>query len=356
MSPRTLAALTFCAVARARSIRIVTYNIHGWRDAEHVDNFDRIVNLLKSLDADIICLNEVLHPFVAPAADDPYWDAVRERHGHAYPPPAGSRPDEADEHCYMRRLAAALHMPHWAFGAAVGEDDEPQPFASTFFAQYPFGNAILTRFELADVRRVLLPVFPPDLTLGDQPRTPQDLEHRQLTMARVRLPGGGVIGVASTHLDHKAEPLRVRQAERVAVHCRAAFDETLPWILCGDLNSFDRRDMSGEQWAALEALCVRRGWSPPRADSLVLKVLRAAGCGDSFAAIEPTAGERALPPPTCWTGARLDYIMLSRAARSGCAELRVTAHETIECDHSDHKPVVCDLEVPDTLPLQWPPR
>ena len=53
----------------------------------------------------------------------------------------------------------------------------------------------------------LLSVSPADLTCGDQPRTDSDLEHRALTTARLRLPGGGSLGVAVTHLDHKAEAL-----------------------------------------------------------------------------------------------------------------------------------------------------
>jgi endonuclease/exonuclease/phosphatase family metal-dependent hydrolase len=218
----------------ANTCRIVTFNIHGWRDAMHEDNFYRLVGLLQSLQPDVLCLNEVLHPFVPPAADDPYWEAVRERRGHSYPPPPGSRPDEAHELCYLRRLSEALGLPHWSFGAASGADDEPAPFKRCYFAQYPFGNAILSRHELADVRHVLMPVAPPDLTLGEQvppqragspvvrcccaraaadrcfvcaaawlqPRTDVDLEYRQLTTARVLLPGGHCLGVCVTHLDH----------------------------------------------------------------------------------------------------------------------------------------------------------
>ena len=71
----------------------------------------------------------------------------------------------------------------------------PLPFRRSFFGQYPFGNAILSRFELAEVRHILLPVYPPDLALGGQPRTTEDLEDRQLTTAHVMLPDGRAIGV-----------------------------------------------------------------------------------------------------------------------------------------------------------------
>ena len=45
---------------------------------------------------------------------------------------------------------------------------------------------------------------------------------------------------------------------------------------------------------------------------------------------------------TCWTATRLDYMMLSRRARE---TLRVQSLLTLEWDASDHKPLVCDLEM-----------
>ena len=45
---------------------------------------------------------------------------------------------------------------------------------------------------------------------------------------------------------------------------------------------------------------------------------------------------------TCWTATRLDYMMLSRRARE---TLRVQSLTTLEWEASDHKPLVCDLEI-----------
>ena len=245
--------------ARATRLRLVSFNIHGWRDADHTDRLSDLIKAIAALRPDVVCLNEVLFPFVGPPKDNPYWEAVRERRGYLHPPPAGSRPDERDEDNYLRRLAAALGLPHICFGAAVGTDPEPRPFARCFFAQYPFGNAILSRFPLSDVRHSLLSVSPADLTCGDQPRTDSDLEHRALTTARLRLPGGGSLGVAVTHLDHKAEALRERQVAAAVERCAGAFG-SLPHVLCGDLNSFSRGDMSARQWSEICALYESRGW------------------------------------------------------------------------------------------------
>ena len=336
---RLVRTLFTLAPTAARTIKLVTFNIHGWRDAEHTDNFDRLVELLQQLKPDVLCLNEIMHPFAAPAADDPYWQAVRDRHAHGYPPPAGSRPDDEAE-SNLCRLADALDLPHWTFGAAVATEPEPQPFRKSFFGQYPFGNGILSRFELGDIRHTLLKVTPVDLSLGGQARTPDDLEDRQMTTAVVQLPGGGCLGVCSTHLDHKSELLRERQIGRVVAHCAAAFNDKLPHVVCGDLNSYDRNDMTAEQWESITALYAKRGWGDAPPDSKVQRVLRDAGYTDAFAIAPSSSVGGETPPRTCWTNTRLDYVMCQ-------GDVGVLRFETIESDASDHLPVVVELEVPD---------
>ena len=34
-----------------------TYNIHAWRDGDHVDNLQRAADTCLAVDADVICLN-----------------------------------------------------------------------------------------------------------------------------------------------------------------------------------------------------------------------------------------------------------------------------------------------------------
>ena len=43
-------------------MRIVTYNIHKWRTIGDQPNFGLLADLLKGIDADVIGLNEVIHP------------------------------------------------------------------------------------------------------------------------------------------------------------------------------------------------------------------------------------------------------------------------------------------------------
>ena len=71
MLSRSLALLAFAPTALSKRVRIVSYNIHAWRDAEHADNLERLSSLLAGLAPDVVCLNEVLHPYVCTAAVDP---------------------------------------------------------------------------------------------------------------------------------------------------------------------------------------------------------------------------------------------------------------------------------------------
>jgi endonuclease/exonuclease/phosphatase family metal-dependent hydrolase len=337
MSFVILAAL----VTPASSLRVVSYNIHGWRTVEHECSMRELIELLQEAKPDVLCLNEVLHPFCEPDPLDCYWRVVQDGRGHTLAPPEGSGPTDRQSTCLMQ-LSEALGLGHLAFGAATTE--------AGYFGSHPFGNCILSRYEIADCHHAVLRVNEADLTLGGQTRTVHDLSDRSLTTARISIPGVGHLGFAVTHLDHKAEELRERQIKEAIDYCESvSFDDGLPYLLMGDLNSFDRADLSDDGWAAICALYESRGWPPPRAQSLVQGALRDAGFADAFALQE--ASHDPLPPPTCWTNTRLDYLMLSESAQElirtkGSAQpcrLRVRSHETLPWAASDHLPIVCDF-------------
>jgi len=63
VSVRTTRALS------SSSLRVATYNIHAWRDSAHADNLDRVCDCLREVDADVVCLNEVLHPYALDEMD-----------------------------------------------------------------------------------------------------------------------------------------------------------------------------------------------------------------------------------------------------------------------------------------------
>ena len=159
------AASTFALLAHgagARSLtharlRVMTYNVHAWRDSGHADNFDRVVDVCAAEDADVLCLNEVLHPYNIEAQTDGYLAAVKDGAGVGL----DVRPCAVAD-SYLHRLAAALGMPHVAFVEAER--------AKCFFGAAPFGNAVLSRRPFVDAGHLVLAPDPGDVRLGGQRR------------------------------------------------------------------------------------------------------------------------------------------------------------------------------------------
>jgi endonuclease/exonuclease/phosphatase family metal-dependent hydrolase len=54
-------------------VRVVTYNIHKWRTIGDQPNFVLLADLLKGIDADVIGLNEVIHPVSTEAGAALSW-------------------------------------------------------------------------------------------------------------------------------------------------------------------------------------------------------------------------------------------------------------------------------------------
>ena len=57
-------------------MRVLTYNIHGWRDGDNQPNFARIASIIKATQADILGLNEVFHPASVAGVAGPALDGL----------------------------------------------------------------------------------------------------------------------------------------------------------------------------------------------------------------------------------------------------------------------------------------
>ena len=60
-------------------MRVVTYNIHGWRTTDDRPNLDLVASVLADTQADIIGLNEVFYPRVVEGANEPALAALAAR-------------------------------------------------------------------------------------------------------------------------------------------------------------------------------------------------------------------------------------------------------------------------------------
>src|SRR5512136_1451110 len=92
-------------------MKILTYNIHGWRgpEPECAFNLDMLTQVISDAGADVVGLNEVFHPFSAEG--DPA----------------------------LTQLAARLGM-LYAFGPALSAEESPRGI--------PYGNALLSRWPI----------------------------------------------------------------------------------------------------------------------------------------------------------------------------------------------------------------
>jgi endonuclease/exonuclease/phosphatase family metal-dependent hydrolase len=272
-------------------VRVITFNIHKWRTSDDRPNFRLVVDLLKRADADVIGLNEVLHPC---------------------PTEAGAA---------LSCLATELGM-YVAFGAC--EPRRQLGAAPTGGS----GDALLSRFPFVSTAWAPLSPIP-------------DKKQRGFLEARLALGAGQTCTVVSLHLDHTDEGARQRQ-----------FSDLLAWyglagrrpdLILGDCNCIHPREYEDrpEAFQALRshplACHLTNGSDGPQltrqveqagyVDALIQR--GALGWGTIIRAGEPV---------------RLDYIWLRsdwahRLTQAGIVE------EPVGQEASDHRPVVADLEL-----------
>lgn len=272
-------------------MRVLTYNIHGWRGAhDHVD-IARLARVIGASQADIVALNEVFHPFVPPG----------------------------DSRAALDSLAEALSM-QGAFGVAFTPHLAFAPLAS-------YGNALLTHWPLlAHAGHHLTPL--------------EGHEQRGLLEARVLLPDGRTtLSVYVTHLDHHSEAARLAQLS--AALQWTVRDRGRPHLLLGDFNALNPADYQ-DNAAAVDALRQTPDTAHMVEDGMqvVPRLLRApyvdafAQCGDGPAPTFPASAPHI----------RIDYIFVS--APLAPALRRCYRWETEETAlASDHLPVLAEFDL-----------
>lgn len=165
-------------------IRMMTYNIHRWAGRDERIDLARLADVIQHAGADVVGLNEVLHPVAI--------------NGHTYAP--------------LAELAERLGMT-FAFGPSGWTDFGPGWSG-------PVGNAILSRYPLHGVANILLPRLP---------------STKQRSLLGATLAGGPARGLTAfvTHLDHAFEGTRMWQMRGVLDHIAHAD----PHFLLGDFNT-----------------------------------------------------------------------------------------------------------------------
>jgi endonuclease/exonuclease/phosphatase family metal-dependent hydrolase len=191
-------------------LRVLTWNV-WWRFGPWEARQPAIVDTLRALDADIVCLQEV-------------WET---RDGESQP----------------RALAEALGF-HYVAAAGLGLDLAPESL----------GNAVLSRWPITAARAGALPA-------------PSGLDElRVILRADVDGPRGP-LQVFCTHLNWRMDQSHVRQLQ-VAAACEfigsTRADRTFPPIFCGDFNaepeSAEIRQLTGHAAVPVEKLVFLDAW------------------------------------------------------------------------------------------------
>lgn len=270
-------------------MRMLTYNIHGWKGLDGRIDVDRLVRVIRASQADVVALNEVFHPLVPPGASRPALDL----------------------------LAEALGMTA-AFGVAITPNDAFAPLAS-------YGNALLTRLPLlAHAGHHLTPIA--------------GHEQRGLLEARMLLRDGRTsLSVYVTHLDHLSETVRSEQV--TALLQWTGRDRARPHVLMGDFNALAPDDFQG-QLDALEALRASGAIGRVAGDDfLAVPRLQRRGYHDAAA----MAGGARPTFPADAPAVRIDYIWISAPLAPALRWCRPwQTEETGEA--SDHLPLLIEIE------------
>lgn len=160
--------------ARGSTFRLMTYNVHQGFDEGNVPSLDRIADVIRAEDPDVVVLQEVTRGWMI-----------------------------TDQHDVLTVLSERLAMPY-VFGPAIGD---------------VYGNAVLSRLPMTDVSRF---AYPREPLLRHQPR------------GGIVLTVSGVLVIA-THLDHVAGASDVRQ--RQVRTLLTVWNGRQPAVVAGDLNA-----------------------------------------------------------------------------------------------------------------------
>jgi endonuclease/exonuclease/phosphatase family metal-dependent hydrolase len=253
-------------------------------------NLILLVNLLRTIHADVICLNEVLHPLPT-------------RHGPA-----------------LSWLADTLGM-QVAFGA---RQPKRQSGDSTTGGS---GDALLSRFPIKAAAWGLFSAIP---------------EKKQRGFLEVQLdPGmGQACSVVALHLDHTDERARLTQFSDLLAWCDQAGRRAD--LILGDCNCVHPRDyeLRPEALAALGRHPVAGHLANPPHGPQLTGQFEQAGYVDALIS-KGLFGRGSFIPAQ--EPVRLDYIWLRSASAFRLTESWIV-EEPVGKEASDHRPVVADLE------------
>jgi endonuclease/exonuclease/phosphatase family metal-dependent hydrolase len=283
-------------------MKIMTWNIHGWRTMDGQPNLDRVTETIAAAHADIVGLNEAFHPQAEEGSTEPILEV----------------------------LARRLDM-HFVFGPCMRwpvQDNLPAD---------AFGNALLSRWPI--IASAAHHLTPKETHLQ---KAVKGKRERGLLEARVRLPNGEAFTLYVLHLDHTEEEARLVQLRTARTWLGR--DRNRPHVVMGDFNAINPWDYAN-RIDALEALSrhPKGGHMVPDQQPKLIPQMERAGYTDVMT-LYGARGQQSFIPAT--EGAlRLDYIFASRPLLPLVKSCEIWM-ETQGREASDHRPVVANVQMP----------
>ncbi len=264
-----------------KTVRIATYNVHSWTDPFGNSNLEAIMQVIRSINADIIVLEEVLD--VTNKLKIFFNDL-----GYTY-----------------QKFCLATHMGY-----------------------VPFGNMILSKYPSNFSEKIF-----------EIDKKAYGREKRCYIEASIELPNKNIITVYGTHLDvfDATEAVRLAQINEIIPLASSKPNS----LITGDFNAVRKKDylyeINGKTvWDLLDKDNKERNqpktvFTTPTA---VFDALEQAGFVDSFAQASLKA-----PKFTVWSGTMVDFILLKNW------NLPVKGSYVYYNAASDHIPVIMDIQL-----------
>lgn len=279
-------------------MRVLTYNIHGWKTADGRPNWDGVARVIEQTGADLVGLNEVFYPRAVEGV-------------------AGSA---------LEALARRVGM-HYTFGPCVRWPAQEHMPADAY------GNALLSRWPIvAAAAHHLTPKEEDALNVlaGKEPRG--------LLEARILLPGGETLTVYVTHLDHTDEEARLVQL-RVA-RTWLGRDRNRPHLVMGDFNAISAWDFAGHPELLAAIAAHPKGQNLARDQGpRVIAQMEKAGYVDTYTRFGKPIQRSYLPSTE---PLRIDYIFASMPLAERVKSCEIWADPSGD-EPSDHRPVLAEL-------------
>lgn len=273
-------------------MRIITYNIHGWRSQNGASNVQQVAQTLQACEGDVIGLNEVYHPTRAglPASQDA-----------------------------LTWLADTLQM-NFVFGPCMRWP------ATHSLPERSYGNALLSRFPImASAAHHLTAV--------------EGKEQRGLLEARLILDDGQLLTVYVTHLDHTEEDVRLVQLR--ALRSWTQRDRNRPHIVLGDFNAIQPWDYAASMHEIPGPVGQPNHPLEEEMRAHVIPQMEKIGYTDTMR-LAGLAGQGTFIPASA--PLRIDYIWVNHSLTQAVHNSAVW-QEPPDNEASDHRPVFVDLEL-----------